>query len=423
MAKKINISLPKALLDLPEDQRRDILATIQRAMNLPKLPIRATSESNIWALNDEEPLAHVEEEFYLSLIEPWTQTMADLFIALGLTTEGIDIEKSLGADYIEYRSNDLIKSKNKAKHGLQDIIEASKKARDKFLAKVKEGSAWTKGQLARIDKLLNSRLPKYANLAEHFTLRAGLIAKIRDKADQELLKTTGVLIDKIPETIKKATFETMKVTFKAMKGEQPKTYELAPLTPREELAIKHSEASTADKITEVTARHRAEIKQLVIRAQKERWGNQRLAQELFDKFGEQNRDWRRVAITELAMASNDAFLAGCSEGDKVIVPPVANSCKYCKLHLEGKEFTVLEKPPTDLNYTTEEKYVWAGKTNYGRKVASWIPCIPLHPNCRHRYHKISRFYAMVDGKPKLRDVKDLIQEERARRGLPPDPNL
>jgi hypothetical protein len=77
-----------------------------------------------------------------------------------------------------------------------------------------------------------------------------------------------------------------------------------------------------------------------------------------------------------------------------------------------------------ITYLHEMEYVWVGKTNYGRKVSEYIPCIPLHPNCRHRYHKLSRFYEVgADGRPKLRDVKDLIQEERRRRGLGDDPNL
>lgn len=156
-----------------------------------------------------------------------------------------------------------------------------------------------------------------------------------------------------------------------------------------------------------------------------RWSAQKLAQELFNAFGDQNRDWRRVAITELAMASTDAFIAGCQDGDQVWVPPVAGSCKHCQKYLEGKTFTVTTDPAKmGHNYQQEMNYVWVGKTNYGRTVSTWVPCIPLHPNCRHRFHKVSRFYNVGDdGKPALKPVHQLIQEERLRRGLGLDPNL
>jgi hypothetical protein len=48
----------------------------------------------------------------------------------------------------------------------------------------------------------------------------------------------------------------------------------------------------------------------------------------------------------------------------------------------------------------------------------------MHPNCRCRWHRISRFYKVGnDGKLNLKSTAELIQEEREKRGMKPDPNL
>jgi hypothetical protein len=199
--------------------------------------------------------------------------------------------------------------------------------------------------------------------------------------------------------------------------------EILPLTSKEVHAVTVAKNRCANKVQEIEGRVRSRIKVLTTQALEERWTAKDLEQALFDEFGYLNRDWRRVAITELAMANNDAFLMGLPEGSEVWIPELANSCKYCKALLEGKTFKVLAKPPTNLTYDTEMNYLWAGKTNFGRKPSTWIPCLPLHPNCRHRATSLSRFYKMDKGKPRLKSSIELIQEERARRGLPPDPNI
>lgn len=204
--------------------------------------------------------------------------------------------------------------------------------------------------------------------------------------------------------------------------------EILPLTPQEVRAIGFASKHAVSTINEVDQWVQERMRQLVIKAIQERWSSQKLETVFFDQFGELNLDWRTIAITELATASNNAFLLGCDEGDRVYSPSIANSCEVCTSLLEGREFIVTHRPLSEIvkipDYGT--KYLWAGKTNVGRKYKDWWSCVPLHSCCRHRLHKFSRFYAIDPnhtGKPKLRDLKDLINEERASRGLPPDPNL
>ena len=100
------------------------------------------------------------------------------------------------------------------------------------------------------------------------------------------------------------------------------------------------------------------------------------------------------------------------------------ACKHCEKLIIGKQVTFTKKPPKTDTYTGDVKTVWMGTTNYGRRVSEYVAAIPLHPHCRCRWHRISRFYKLGEnGKLVLKDTAELINEERAKRGLAPDKSL
>lgn len=427
MAKKVKLKLPKSIMDFDPQDREEVIAVLREALELPKvkvLPRSTGDEHNMWERNGDGLLGEAEDDFYQELADPWAETMADLFIALGLDLEGVDTEKAFSNDFREWEA--LVKAKGHGRSKMSDLIKANKKKRTQFLKWVQDGKAFTKAQLNKIDKLLREDLPNYAKKAEELAVRAGFIGKIRNQAERENFETLGAYIDRFPKTIEASRKEGVVLTTKHADKEKRKgkTVKVLPLTEQEQEAVVHATHHAGDKLTEISGRHRAGVRQLVMTAKKERWNAQKLAQELFDKFGEHNRDWRRVAITELSFATNDAYLSGLEENERVIGMGSVKACKYCKQYVINKEFTVTHKVPKKDTYHTDMKQVWAGKTNYGRRVAEYRACIPMHPNCRCRWHRISRFYkAGDDGTVKRKTTAELIQEERAKRGLPPDPNI
>lgn len=413
-------------MSLPESDRQDIIGVLAEAMRLPpvlKVTHQGGDEHNMWSRNGDPLLADTEDEFYHILVNTAQERLADVFVALDLPTEGISMEKAFTDEFRAFES--LQKSKNNGKHQISDLINANRGKREKFLQYIQDMNPFSKQQLKKLDNLLKKRIPKYAKIAEDFAVRAGFLGKIRNQAERENFETLGALLDRFPETIQASEKQGMVLTLREKeKAEaQGRKVKILPLTPQETRAVKHAEQSCASKITEVDQRQMDGIKQLVLRAQKERWSAQKLAQELFDLYGDQNRDWRRVAITELSMATNDAYLTGLAEGETVIVPHVEGTCKHCANLLEGKEFKVLANPPERETYDTDMNYVWAGKSNFGRRTAEWRPCLPLHPCCRHRAVRLSRFYKIQDGKTVLKTTAELINEERAKRGMAPDPNM
>jgi hypothetical protein len=425
------VTLPKSLLDLDSKDREEILAVLLQASKLPKtkqLPFRSGSdEHNMWERNVDPLLAEAEDDLYRDLIEAEARNMGELFRALGLPLDGF--EKSLEPEYYEWE-DELIKAKDSGRSRMSDYIKnmasVAKGKAQAFMKWVQDGKAFTKPQLKEVDKILSTNLPNYAKKAEDYMIRAGFIGKIRGEAEKQGFEVAGAIIDRIPQSITLAEKQDVVLTQrqKAKAEAKGRKVTILPLTPREAEGVKHASHHAGDKMTEISEKHMAGVRQLVIQAKRERWSAQQLASKLFDKFGDHNRDWRRVAITELAFATNDAYLAGVEEGETVVGMGAENACKHCKQYVIGKTFEVTHKPPSEDTYHGDMNQVWAGKSNYGRRVAEYRPAIPMHPNCRCRWHRISRFYKMGNGgKLELKSTAELIQEEREKRGMKPDPNL
>jgi hypothetical protein len=428
------LTLPKSLLDLPQEDRDGIVAVLLEAAHLPKektLPGQmAGDEHNIWARNGDELLADAEDLLYKELAVEEHSRIIDLAYYLGLPIKDMDLDKSFEPEFHAFEDV-LIKAKGSGRTKMSDYLkkfsaQAKQKTSD-FGKWLTDGKALPKHVMKHIEEILSNKLPDYAQRAEAYAVRAGFIGKIRGEAEKKNFETLGAILDHIPQTITLGERKGVALTLRekeAREAKGEKNVIIMPLTPREAEAVKHASMHAGDKITEISAKHMAGVRQLVMQAKKERWSAAKLAQALFDKFGDHNRDWRRVAITELAFAANDAYLSGCSEGDSLIGMGAVGACKHCERLIIGKMFTVRNAPPEKDSYTSDMKELWVGKTNYGRRIAEYVAAVPLHPNCRCRMHRVSRFYKMgEDGKLVLKDTVELINEERAKRGLAPDTNL
>lgn len=120
---------------------------------------------------------------------------------------------------------------------------------------------------------------------------------------------------------------------------------------------------------------------------------------MFDKFGDMNRDWRRIAITEAGENANQGLIASLPEGAKVKrIEQYLNACPFCR-KIDGKVLTVVPAAHPEKNGDT---MVWPGKTNVGRYSAPrkktpeglvdrmpsemwWIAAGTQHPHCRGRW--------------------------------------
>jgi len=128
----------------------------------------------------------------------------------------------------------------------------------------------------------------------------------------------------------------------------------------------------------------------------------KLQQTLFDKYGDMNRDWRRIALTETGEMSMQGFIASTAVGRKVRrLEMYKGACPFCeKIH--GTVMTVVDADKPDKDGKTE---VWTGKTNIGRSSSPnkrtengltprmehelwWIAAGVQHPHCRGSWQDV-----------------------------------
>lgn len=179
------------------------------------------------------------------------------------------------------------------------------------------------------------------------------------------------------------------------------------LSPIERKVLEVATASTAQAISDVTESARARMKRICIEhiqaqvlGQKEgQWTY--LKTRLFDSFGQLNRDFRRIAVTEAGEACNSGFVAAQRPGTRLRRQEAyRGACAFCK-SINGKVFEVVDPSKPDKDGETQ---IWLGKTNIGRSASPrmrvgakleerpddqrWWPAAGVqHPNCRGSWVK------------------------------------
>lgn len=108
-----------------------------------------------------------------------------------------------------------------------------------------------------------------------------------------------------------------------------------------------------------------------------------LGRKLQEELGGLARDWRRVALTEVAHARSAGYLAALPEGAVVEWSAAPDACPTCR-RMHGRRFRVRHSPGDP------EKEVWPGK--------GWEagPSIPAHPHCRCRWIAVTQPVGEVD---------------------------
>jgi hypothetical protein len=177
------------------------------------------------------------------------------------------------------------------------------------------------------------------------------------------------------------------------------------LNPVERAMLEIGQARAALAITDIVDSARASMKRVVLEHSQamllgQAAGSPRVLQtRLFDKFADQNRDMRRVAVTEIGEIAGQGFIATLAPGTKVRrSEDYADACDWCA-SISGRVLTVVAADAPNKDWDTT---VWVGKTNVGRSSSPakrvggtlvartadelWsIAAGTQHPNCRGRW--------------------------------------
>lgn len=123
-----------------------------------------------------------------------------------------------------------------------------------------------------------------------------------------------------------------------------------------------------------------------------------ISQELFDRFGDLNRNYERIVKTESNNITNRELiregLRGAADGEPVYFKRYegsANICPFCR-DANGVIARWSDKPMDNdqCDDGTASVWIWDGKSNFGRKGSQmWYAAESFHPNCQGIWE---RFY-------------------------------
>ncbi len=240
-----------------------------------------------------------------------------------------------------------------------------------------------------IDLVVQTYLPQDAiqTEAEWLTTRAGMMGKVQANMEKEAsAKQADTIMEALPSTVAGAVAQY------GVAGAFKQVLDFARVRACENVralsdGVRHRMRSvvTADLEQRYTGSVPA--------------GTSSLETKLLDAFGELNRDWRRIAVTEAGDAQTQGFIASLPFGTKVRrVEQYRGACSFCK-KIDGMVFEVVDPANPDKDPETQ---VWVGKNNIGRSASPrrrqagalverqpeemwWAPAGTVHPHCRGRW--------------------------------------
>jgi hypothetical protein len=314
--------------------------------------------------------AHKQEPYFYNvqqqLSDRWVSFYGDILrnvysvvaMALGLPIVTVEtMRKAVDDGLLRYRGKVLYSPETGAPIDKKDF-EALIKAIENFLNR-KTGKSGNQIVLDSVvlGKLLR-RMSKYQTSKE---MEALALAK---------LKYRGKTYDWIRESVK---------NIKNALGEE--------LTRQEQARYQVAQAWVGQKITRINNDLRDEIKDTILNGILERRGKAQVSQDLFNRLGGLNRDWKRIADTEIVNTSN---LAGILEevnqrpsGEKVYFKryELPGCCDKCA-KIDGM-IVLWSDLPLD-NDHIKDPYakiaIWEGKPQ-DKKMNSVVTGT-IHPNCR-----------------------------------------
>jgi SPP1 gp7 family putative phage head morphogenesis protein len=175
------------------------------------------------------------------------------------------------------------------------------------------------------------------------------------------------------------------------------------LTRQEQARIEIYQQSAAVKVQNVTEKVRGEIQQVLIDGVRAKKSKSQVSQDLFDKMVGDNRDYQRLADTEVQNAFNNSFIReevqNTPENKKTYFRRIeiidGNTCPFCR-QMNGKIAVWSDKPlQSDIAKDPIADYVlWEGKEWNGKEHTVAIGC--FHPWCRGTWERYDESDAHID---------------------------
>lgn len=236
-----------------------------------------------------------------------------------------------------------------------------------------------------LEKFLNRN---YKGIGKRIVLSADALGRILDR-----LTDTKKL-----EEIKKLRLDELKYKGKKLEWISNSVKNMTDtfgesLSRIQQAKIQVMTQSAAQRVTNVTDKMRGDIQQILIDGVKNHQSKSQVSQALFDKCVGLNRDFQRIADTEIQNATNEAYVNdavyNAKEGEKVYFKRYevldGNTCKKCE-SLKGKIALWSDVPLGSQNIQDEyaDIAIWEG---CGLMNKDGIPIGTAHPWCRGHWRR------------------------------------
>lgn len=174
--------------------------------------------------------------------------------------------------------------------------------------------------------------------------------------------------------------------------------------------VTFAQQHAAELIVNLKQNQYKKIHDTILTGIQNRQSHRELTSNLFDRFGEMNRDWRRIAETEIGNSMNNGQLITEIERarpeERLFMRGVSASgaCPWCRQKVDGQIVALLQEPPDgggDQVVIDGQSYtaIWPGKDNYGRPRRDWwVAAGTQHPHCRCTWVKYVPGFEDVEAK-------------------------
>lgn len=210
-----------------------------------------------------------------------------------------------------------------------------------------------------------------------------------------------------------------------------------------QIQMDYAQAHCAELVVDFTDQARRTVKRIVLEQAKQATlagvspaTNARVVeQSLRDTLGALNRDWRRIALTEVGEAHNQGFVATLPPGAYVRrIEAYQGACNFCR-KIDGAILKVVSPEAPEKDWDRE---VWIGKSNQNRSGSPrkrvgdalvertdselWkIPAGLVHPHCRGLFVAIDGIAERDDLTRWLFEEMGTPAEQPAAPAVEPDP--
>jgi hypothetical protein len=258
---------------------------------------------------------------------------------------------------------------------------------------------WTDGELSLVKLYLETLPPAQFALGDWMLVVDYLVQRYLPHdhlvAEADWLATRAVLMGRVQANLANIT---ERQAARVLEDQAVAAAAKLAASRVQQSVLQYGRARAAENIVSLTDGMRHRIRKTLIDHQEAVTLGDRtedLQGKLLEDFGQWNRDWRRIAVTEVTEMSGQGMIAALPVGSRVRRVEMYNCCSFCK-KIDGMEFTVV---PADQRFKDPWKHFWTWKTNVGRSASPrkrvggvliprepeemWVP-VPgaTHPHCR-----------------------------------------